>query len=80
MPMRTRQGIALCKIIMATIKVDLAPKNPFSFIIKHKWTMQLNEDGIYIHVLFMSAFFDDRLSRYKRLKTLQQHKSTLKCP
>ena len=56
MPMRTRQGIALCKIIMATIKVNLAPKNPFSFIIKHTWTMQLNEDGIYIHVLFMSAF------------------------
>ena len=26
--------IALCKIIMATTKVDLAPENPFQFIYK----------------------------------------------
>ena len=34
MPMLTRMGIALCKIIMATVKVDRAPEHPFQFIYK----------------------------------------------
>ena len=36
MQMRTRQGIVLCKIIMATTVVDFAPEEPFSLFIKHR--------------------------------------------
>ena len=37
MQMWTRLGIALCKLIMVTTKVDLAPEEPFSLFIKHRW-------------------------------------------
>ena len=34
MQMRTRLVVALCKIIMATTKAELAPEEPFTFIYK----------------------------------------------
>ena len=79
MPLWTRLGIAICKIIMATTKVDLAPDNPFSLFIKFRrlctWMKMACTCSKY------ECFFDNWLSRYKHLKTLPQHKSILqKCP
>ena len=56
MQMWTRLGIVLCKIIMQQQRWTLHLKTPFNLFIKYRWIMQLNEDGIYIHILNMSAF------------------------